>query len=144
MPAVIIEATLPGFAPFGAWRILCETMRLSPPLILGGTLILFLVAGAFLIFHNLGGGGSPVSLGVSVTNAAAADPPRLAARQGDMITLNVTSDRIGDIHLHGYDIHFQPRPGEVASQTFRADKSGDFDIEWESTHTHLADLVVYP
>jgi hypothetical protein len=30
----------------------------------------------------------------------------------------------------------------VVSHTFKADKSADFEIEWESTNTHLGDLVV--
>jgi hypothetical protein len=44
--------------------------------------------------------------------------------------------------LHGYDIHFETKAGQVVSQTFKADKTGDFPIEWESTSTPLGHLVV--
>jgi hypothetical protein len=46
------------------------------------------------------------------------------------------------VHLHGYDIHFNCTPGQVTSHTFKADNTGSFDIEWESTSTPLGTLVV--
>ncbi|HEY4025113.1 MAG TPA: hypothetical protein VGO86_01680 [Candidatus Dormibacteraeota bacterium] len=113
-------------------------------LLIGGVLIVFLAVGGFLILRNQGGGGKPVVLNVTVSNANTMKPDHLVARQGDSVTINITSDRTGEVHLHGYDIHFETRAGEVASQTFRASNSGDFEIEWESTSTHLGDLAVNP
>jgi hypothetical protein len=113
-------------------------------LLIGGVLVVFLAVGGFLVLRGQGGGGKPVTLNVTVSNAATMSPDHLTARQGDTITMNVRSDRNGELHLHGYDIHFEANSRGVASQTFRADKTGDFEIEWESTSTHLGDLVVNP
>lgn len=118
--------------------------RQAPLLVVGAVVVIFLAVGAFLIFRGQGGGGRPVTFDVTVTKASAMSPDRLTAKQGDMVTMNVKSDRAGEVHLHGYDIHFDTKPGEVASHTFRADKTGDFEIEWESSSTHLGDLVVSP
>jgi len=49
------------------------------------------------------------------------------------------------VHLHGYDIAFDCVAGQVVSHTFKATISGGpFDLEWESTSTHLGDLIVNP
>jgi hypothetical protein len=111
---------------------------------IGGVLVVFLAVGAFLVLRGQGGGGTPRTLDVTVSNAAGMSPDHLTARQGDTITMNVHSDRSGEVHLHGYDIHFETKSGGVVTQTFRADKTGDFEIEWESTSTHLGNLVVSP
>ncbi len=69
-------------------------------------------------------------------------PSDLSAHQDDMVTINITSDTDGEEHLHGYDIHFDNKAGQVTTHMFKADKTGDFEIEWESTSTHLGHLVV--
>ena len=66
----------------------------------------------------------------------------LNAHLNDTVTINITSDTTGEVHLHGYDIPFDCTAGQVTSHTFKADKSGQFEIEWESTSTHLGFLVV--
>jgi hypothetical protein len=118
--------------------------RVSPPVLIGVVLVVFIAIGAFLIFRNQGGGGAPRSFDVTVTNAASMKPDHLSVRQGDRVTIRITSDRAGEVHLHGYDIHFDTKPGEVVSQTFAANQTGDFEIEWESTSTHLGYLTVSP
>ena len=115
------------------------------PLVIGVVVVVFLAVGAFLVFRMQGGGGGrPVTFDVTVTGAGSMSPGSLPAKQGDMITINVRSDRDGEVHLHGYDVVFDAKPGQVVSHTFRADKTGDFEIEWESTSTHLGELVVRP
>jgi hypothetical protein len=112
--------------------------------VIGIVLVLFLAVGGFLVFRNQGGGGAAVTFDVTVTNASTMTPDHLAARAGDTVTINMRSDRAGEVHLHGYDIPFETEPGQVASHTFKANQTGDFDIEWESTSTHLGDLAVNP
>jgi FtsP/CotA-like multicopper oxidase with cupredoxin domain len=85
-----------------------------------------------------------VTIDVTVTGAKSMTPSDLTAHQGDTVTINVHSDTDGEVHLHGYDIHFDNTAGQVTSHTFKADKTGDFEIEWESTSTHLGHLVVTP
>ena len=104
----------------------------------------FVVVAGYLIYKNQAGGGQNVIINVSVTHADTMKPTELDAHQNDMVTINITSDTTGEVHLHGYDIPFDCEAGKVTSHTFKADKSGDFEIEWESTSTHLGHLVVAP
>lgn len=119
-------------------------MRRTPLIVVVVLVAAFAVIGGFLIFGRQSSGGQAVRIDVTVTGAAHMKPDHLSVRQGDTVTINISSDRAGEVHLHGYDLTFETRPGEVASHTFRADKTGHFDIEWESTSTPLGDLVVNP
>lgn len=119
-------------------------MRRGPLVAVIGVVVVFAIVGAILVLRGQSGGGKPVTIDVSVTGASHMSPDHLTASHNDSVTINVRSDQAGEVHLHGYDIHFETKPGEVASQTFHADKTGDFEIEWESTSTHLGDLVVNP
>lgn len=104
--------------------------------------VIFAAVGAVLIFANQSAGGKNVTFKVTVTGAKMMSPDTLSAHHNDTVTINVTSDTDGEVHLHGYDIHFETRAGQVASQTFKAMNTGDFEIEWESTSKHLGHLVV--
>ena len=104
--------------------------------------VVFIAIGGILIFANQNAGGKNVTFNVTVTNAKSMSPSDLTANHNDKITINVTSDTDGEVHLHGYDIHFDTKAGQVVSETFKADKTGDFEIEWESTSAHLGHLVV--
>lgn len=103
---------------------------------------LFLVAGGVLIYANQSHGGGNREINVTVTGASSMSPTTLNAHLNDTVTINITSDTTGEVHLHGYDIAFDCTGGKVTSHTFKADKSGQFEIEWESTSTHLGFLVV--
>lgn len=106
--------------------------------------VAFVIVAGFVIYRNQGGGGSNVTFDVTVTHADTMKPSELNVHQNDMVTINITSDTDGEVHLHGYDIHFDNTAGKVTTHMFKADKSGTFEIEWESTSTHLGDLVVAP
>jgi len=105
-------------------------------------LVLFIAAGGILIYANRGGGGKDVTISVTVTKASVMTPSELKAHQNDRVTFSVTSDTDGEVHLHGYDIHFDTKAGQTVTQKFTADKTGDFPIEWESTSTELGHFVV--
>jgi hypothetical protein len=119
-------------------------MRRGPLVAVIGVVVVFAIVGALLALRSQSGSGKPVTFDVNVTGASHMSPDRLPASHNDTVTINVRSDQAGEVHLHGYDLHFETKPGEVSSQTFHADKTGDFEIEWESTSTHLGDLVVNP
>ncbi len=104
--------------------------------------VVFIAIGGILIFANQNAGGHNVGIDVTVTGGATMVPDTLKAHHNDTLTINVTSDTAGEVHLHGYDIHFDTKPGLVVTQTFRAANTGDFPIEWESTSTPLGHLVV--
>src|ERR1700687_4527241 len=115
---------------------------MSNRIVVVAVLAVFAVAGGVLIFANRSHGGQNVTINVTVTGGKTMRPSDLSAHQNDTITIRITSDADGEVHLHGYDIHFETKAGQVVSQTFRADKTGDFPIEWESTSTPLGHLVV--
>ncbi len=104
--------------------------------------VVIIASGGVLIFATQNAGGKNVTFNVTVTGAKTMSPSDLSAHHNDTITINITSATDGEVHLHGYDIHFDTKAGQVVSQTFKAANTGDFEIEWESTSTHLGHLVV--
>ena len=108
-----------------------------------GALVVFVIVGGILIYASRSG-GKPVTLNVIVTGGKTMIPSDLSAHQNDNVTVNVTSDTDGEVHLHGYDIIFNAKKGQTVSKTFKADKSGSYPIEWESTSTELGRLIVNP
>lgn len=112
--------------------------------VVAGVLVVFIGIGAYLIFANQSGGGQPVTFNVVVTGAKSMKPSQLTAHHNDNVTINVASDTDGEVHLHGYDIHFETKAGQTVSHTFKAINTGSFDIEWESTSQPLGTLTVNP
>lgn len=110
--------------------------------ILAVVLVVFVVAGGFLIYATRSHGGQSVTIDLSVTGGTKMTPDNPTAHQNDRVTINVSSDTEGEVHLHGYDIPFEVKAGETVSHTFTADKTGNFLIEWESTSSELGHLVV--
>jgi len=98
-----------------------------------GVLVVFGVVGGFIIRFNQHQGGQNVTFNVTVTGAKTMSPSTLSAHQNDTITINITSDTDGEVHLHVYDIAFVTKAGQMVSHTFKADKTCGCDIEWEST-----------
>ena len=106
-----------------------------------GVLVVFvIIAGGLIYARSTGGQNRPID--VTVTGGKTMSPSDLSAHQNDTVTINVTSDADGEVHLHGYDISISAKAGKTVSQTFKADKTGGFSIEWESTSTELGKLTV--
>jgi heme/copper-type cytochrome/quinol oxidase subunit 2 len=112
--------------------------------IVAGVLAIFIAVGAYLIFGNKNDAPKNITFNVTVTGAKTMHPSELSVHQNDTVTINMTSDTTGEVHLHGYDIAFDCVAGQVVSHTFKAVNTGDFPIEWESTSTPLGDLKVNP
>ena len=110
-------------------------------LIVAAVLVVFVIAAGALIYSNRSA-GKPVTVDVTVTGGKTMQPSDWKANQNDTVTVNIKSDTDGEVHLHGYDIHFETKAGQTISKTFKADKSGSYPIEWESTSTDLGKLVV--
>lgn len=109
--------------------------------IVAGVVVVFVAVGALLALRGTGGGGQAVSIDLRVTGGTMvpADP---TARHGDTVTMTITTDRDEEVHLHGYDIAFECRAGQPLTKTFRADKTGAFDIEIENPATPLGTFTV--
>ncbi len=111
--------------------------------VVAGVLVVFAVIGGIMVVANRNGGQN-VTFNVTIAGAKTMSPSNLPAHQNDSVTINITSDMDGEVHLHGYDIAFAVRAGQTVSHTFKADKTCACDIEWESTSTQLGQLVVSP
>ena len=109
-----------------------------------GVLIVFIVVGGVIILADQHHGGQNLTFNVTVTGAKTMSPSSLSAHQNDTVTINITSDTDGEVHLHLYDIPFNTKAGQTVSHTFKADKTCSCDIEWESTSHPLGTLEVSP
>jgi len=103
----------------------------------------FLVAGGVLIFRSTGGGGANVTLDIAVTGNTMS-PANPTVKQGDHVTMSVTTDKAEEIHLHDYDIKFAAEAGTKVTHSFTADKTGPHLIEIEDTGQELGNLTVNP
>jgi len=110
-----------------------------------GIVAIFVVVGGLLIYADAGNRrGHNRTLDVTVTGGKTMQPNLIRAYPNDTLTINVTSDTDGEVHLHVYDIQFATKAGQTVSHTFKADKTCTCDIEWESTGTGLGQLLVSP
>lgn len=57
------------------------------------------------------------------------DPERIDVCKGQEVTIEVASERDGELHLHGYDEEVEATAGESATFEFTATLSGQFVIE---------------
>ncbi len=106
-------------------------------------LVVFVIVAGVLIYTNRVGAQN-VTFNVTVTGGKTMSPEVLSAQQNDTVTISVTSDTDGEVHLHGYDIIFNAKAGKSVSHTFKADKTGRYPIEWEGTSKELGQLIVSP
>ncbi len=68
---------------------------------------------------------------------------RAKVKQGQTVTLQVTSDTEDEVHLHGYDLHTDVKNGR-ATLTFKARIAGRFEAELEQHGVQILDLEVTP
>jgi hypothetical protein len=64
--------------------------------------------------------------------------------KGDDVRFDVESDVAEEVHVHGYDVIKDVKPGKPVSFDFPADIDGIFEVELEGTHTQIAELTVNP
>jgi hypothetical protein len=69
------------------------------------------------------------------------DTGRVAVPLGTQVTLVVTSDVAGEVHVHGYDLSAPLTPG-TAELTFDATVPGVFEVELHEAGTVLLSLQV--
>ena len=116
-------------------------MRNSRLLLVVAVVVVFVAAGAFLAFRSAGGGGQTRNVTLTITDGEM-KPDKIDARHGDTLNITVVNDEDAEVHLHGYDIRFEGKAGEPVTRSFKADKTGSFEIELETTSTHLGELDV--
>jgi FtsP/CotA-like multicopper oxidase with cupredoxin domain len=68
----------------------------------------------------------------------------LEVESGEMVRFRVRHPSPEEVHVHGYDISRDLRPGRTTTVQFRATLEGVFEIELEQSATPLAQLTVTP
>ena len=66
----------------------------------------------------------------------------LSVRVGETVRFEVAADVADEIHVHGFDLHFDTVPGEEVLVEFVADATGIFEVELEAAGLHILDLEV--
>lgn len=79
-----------------------------------------------------------------VTDGVVAGPESISVVLGEEAAFTVTADVIDEVHVHGYDIHFDVEPGIPTEVRFVADVPGVFEVELEAAGLPLVELVVEP
>jgi hypothetical protein len=98
--------------------------------------------------------GAQVTYAINIANGHVPDNMRLIrVKQNDVVKLEWSTDKPITVHLHGYDIEQELKPGTVTPMTFTARATGRFSIEPHigktpsGGHAHgdvLVTIEVYP
>jgi len=70
-------------------------------------------------------------------------PEEVSVREGDRVTMSITSERPVEVHVHGYDLEQEVEPGEPTELSFEADLTGRFPMENHETEAELGVNIVY-
>ena len=70
--------------------------------------------------------------------------PLMQVREGERVSVRVTTDHQDELHLHGYNLHATVAPEATATLAFVADRTGRFGLEFHKAHMELGALEVYP
>ena len=68
----------------------------------------------------------------------------LTFNKGDTVQFKVTSDVADEVHLHGYDLHQDVKPGHPVKFKFKATIDGEFEAELEGRKEQIISLKVNP
>lgn len=83
-----------------------------------------------------------VVFGISVAGGQLVSERRAEVKLGDNVRLVVESDTADELHVHGYDLIADVVPGQITELTFVAEIPGIFEVEFESSHLQVLELVV--
>lgn len=68
----------------------------------------------------------------------------LSVRVGEPVVLEVLADVTDEVHVHGFDLHFDVVAGDVTLVEFTPDATGIFEVELEAASLPILDLEVTP
>ena len=82
---------------------------------------------------------------VEALTVLTADKPRtIKVISGDTVKFKALLKDGGTVHVHGYDLEFEAKPGKAVTITFPAKLEGKFEIEDHHTDALLGTLQVEP
>ncbi|MFC5826573.1 hypothetical protein [Nonomuraea insulae] len=80
---------------------------------------------------------------ITIAGGRVSPPPGwLEVGKGRPVTITVTSDAADEVHVHGYDLTAELRPGVPATLRFTADLTGVFEVETHGSKLVLTQLAV--
>src|SRR2546423_144282 len=101
-----------------------------------------------------GADAAEVTYALTIADGRVPDNMRLIrVKQNDVVKLEWSTDKPMSVHLHGYDIEQEVKPGTVTAMTFTARATGRFTVEPHigktpsGGHAHgdiLVTIEVYP
>jgi hypothetical protein len=101
-----------------------------------------------------GADAAEVTYAMTIANGRVPDNMRLIrVKQNDVVKREWSTDKPMSVHLHGYDIEQEVKPGTVTEMTFTARATGRFTVEPHigktpsGGHAHgdiLVTIEVYP
>ena len=101
------------------------------------SLLLTLLALLLLLLAACGPSAGPQELTLTAKfEAGKLTPETLQAKQGDMVMLQIETDRPGSFHLHGYDLEEAGAVGTVTDFQFVADATGRYRIAFHGGVGH--------
>lgn len=71
----------------------------------------------------------PVTVELNIPAGGFAEPIQQQVDLGAEVTLRITSEVGDEVHVHGYELHIEVPPGEVAEEVFDANMAGTYEIE---------------
>ena len=74
----------------------------------------------------------------------ASGPAVIQVTQGTEVLIDVVSDKADELHVHGYNLSVDLRPGAPAQLRFVADKTGRFEYELHQARAEIGALEVLP
>lgn len=67
---------------------------------------------------------------------------RVALPKGTILRLRITSDRVDEVHVHGYDVEIPVTAGTIVIKNVTLDQVGRFEVESHEPAFTILQLVV--
>jgi uncharacterized protein (DUF58 family) len=110
-----------------------------------GVVAVLVLGGLFVVLRPDPPAAGPEERTVEVElQADGMNPSEITVGESDRVTLSFTADRPRGLHLHGYDRQVEVEPGETATLSFKATRTGRFEVEDHDTGAELGTLIVEP
>lgn len=77
-----------------------------------------------------------------VSGQLASGPSQMIVNKGDEVVIQVRSNLLDELHLHGYDLKQKLEAGQQHELQFKARIAGHFELELHSNHSPVAVLTV--
>jgi len=86
--------------------------------------------------------GAELAFDIPIVGGRAPENMRFVrVKQGDVVKLRWSTDRVVILHLHGYDIERRIEPGQVTEMMFEARATGRFPVHAHATEPQSARLA---